>query len=517
MRMAKKYMTALAAALFIAAVPATSYGAVVYKASSNSTYSEKEKDKKEADKEAKGPGAVTDELLEEVTASFTGPSVKKVDLREHHHDTYDTYELSIEDLFFLYSNVGNGGITHEPVSIDIPANIIYTMEKDGLPYPYVSKQTVSEKGTYVLRLTAVENPDLPMSEQTEYQAVYRFRIADKPKEESLPDGFSGVTESSVWGEAEKEAAKDLAVMSEPLKEEEVKEDKADTEETAEEAAAGGKSEENAESEVTGEAEELPSIDSSTQKERTHVYNAATGYYETVLENGVRVTSNVPEGYIGAASVELILSEGDAARAKLYKDDTEVTFTNRNGVMENGSYRLEVGGCSYHFAVDVYVSALEYYPAPAGMEFTEIYFNDTVLPLESERYVELANEGTYEIHMRGLEGNQLSSILIKDHTAPEVTVTLSSGNASIQYIAEDIKEVRLFKNGELVQGFTGTSITTPGTYHLEAEDEAGNVTVKDFSLKYQINFYGILAVFLCIAVLAGIVVFVLHTKKNMKIR
>ena len=63
----------------------------------------------------------------------------------------------------------------------------------------------------------------------------------------------------------------------------------------------------------------------------------------------------------------------------------------------------------------------------------------------------------------------------------------------------------------------TAISTPGKYRLTVADKAGNETVYEFALKYQVNMYGVAAVLLCILVIVGVVVFVLHTKKNMKIR
>ena len=181
MRTGRKWAIALASALMVSTVSVSSYGAVI-------TYTSKYSDSNPSgqEKEEKvGPGyEEPEETMEQIeeTTEFAGPGVTKVSLSERYHEDYKIYEESIEDLFFIYTNVANGGITDEAVSIDIPSNILYTMEKDGMEMGYISGQKLWARGTYVLRMTAVENPELPLSEQKEYRTVFRFRIQDKPPE-----------------------------------------------------------------------------------------------------------------------------------------------------------------------------------------------------------------------------------------------------------------------------------------------------------------------------------------------
>ena len=132
-----------------------------------------------------GPGAATAETDSTV---LTGPYVEQVTLQERYHEEYKVYEESMADLFFFYASVGNGGITHEAVTLDIPQNISYTMEMDGLPYAYQSGQPVGAYGTYVVRLTGIEDETVPFYEQKEYRAVFRFRIQAKPPEGAAMTG-----------------------------------------------------------------------------------------------------------------------------------------------------------------------------------------------------------------------------------------------------------------------------------------------------------------------------------------
>lgn len=448
-------------------------------------------------------------LEEEKEADYSGPVVTKVELKQVYHSDYETYEFSIADEYFFYANVGNGELTDKTVKIDFPTNLTYTVEKDGLPYAYESKQSIAGKGTYVVKLMAIENQDAPLSEQKEYQAVFRFRIQDKPPaektEESEKKEVSGKT-AAIWEDTD-------SVSEEPVRELEAEIEAETVQETEAESSA--------ETEAALEAEAEPAASDMVSNvaliSRSQHFDAESGNYVITLENGKELTASVPEGYIGSGSVFLHVSESDAAETKLYKDDELVEFANDTSVTEYGQYRVDLNGYSCFFTLAKEVGQMDYYPAPAGMKFTEVYLNDEVLPLASEHYAELSMDGTYAFVMSGEAGERLEVVLKKDTIAPEMNIILSKNTAAIQYLSDDITTVELIKNGTVVSGFGGTSITEPGKYTLTISDAAGNCTSKSFSLSYQVNMYGVLAVMLIILTIIGIVVFVIYTKRNTKVR
>lgn len=120
-------------------------------------------------------------------------------------------------------------------------------------------------------------------------------------------------------------------------------------------------------------------------------------------------------------------------------------------------------------------------------------------------------------MTGESGEVLEVVLRKDTEAPQVTVNIRGGTAQIQYISDDIEKVTLEKDGEIQEGFAGYTIDSPGAYRLTAVDEAGNASSTEFTLKYQVNMYGIVAVVLVILLIAGGAVFVIHVKKTVRVR
>lgn len=555
MRITRRWIAAMAASILVSSVPVSSYGAVytyTTKATQTTTGKAESVSKDNTySKENYGPGYLF-QAEDETAVEFTGPSVKKVTMTERYHANYELYEESIADLFFLYSNVGNGGITHESVYVDIPANVMFTMEKDGVRVAYASRQKVSARGTYVLRLTAVENPELPMSEQTEYQSTFRFRIQDEPpvsEQKANTAGASGTgstasgtsltgTGTSLWDnpnvtvypvedpkaaleaaadnakDAVKDAAKDAAL--------DVVNGVVDGVTDKVEEGVGqlvDKAEETLD-QVTDKVAQAGAENKTAEPvlvQRSQEYDQLQGKYIVTLENGLELVSTVPEGYVGPSAVGLNVAEGAAERVQLYRDDELVEFVNGNSQMEPGAYRLVLDGCSYSFIIAHSVSNMDLYPAPAGMRFTEVRLDDEQAALTSDQSLIMAQDGTYTIFMEGEAGEELQVTLVKDTTAPEVVVTVKGGNAAIQYISEDITAVILEKDGAVIEGFGGTAISTPGSYRLTVADEAGNTAAVDFVLNYQVNMYGILAVVLVILVIAAVIGFVLHTKKNMKIR
>lgn len=536
MKFNRKFVVALSAAMLMSAVPVTTYGEViVYSPGKSSTSSKTEKETKDIsleelinsgkltiDQIAKmGPGYASaiveqlgeglEEVIEEENKDFNGPSVKEVDLRENYHDLYKTYELSLADMFFMYTNVGNGGMTHEPVMIDIPANISYSMEKDGLPYEYISKTYISEKGTYVMKLTGVENKELPLSEQVEYKSTFRFRITDEPPvEETEAETAPVSTSGSMWGESV-EPTKEIPLIAPPETKPAVEA------ETVSETESETNAEKEPETEVIPESEAIAEPDVKTESVRTQEYEHSTGNYVITLENGRKLTSSVPEGYVGPNPVYVSVSDGDAVITKLYKNEELQEFVNNSSFIDHGHYRIEMDGYSYHFTLAHEVGQMDYYPVPAGMEFTEVRYNDELLDLSSNQYVEMREDGTYQFMMTGSHGERLETTLVKDTVAPEISVSASKSTASIQYLSQDIDQIVLIKDGNEVSGFSGTSINEPGKYTLTVYDGAGNAASASFNLKYQMNFYGILAIVLVILSIAGIGGFIVYTKKNTKVR
>ncbi len=497
------------------------------------------------------------------------PLVNQVTLKEQYNEDYRVYEESMADVFFFYSNVGNGGITHESVFLDIPQNLSYTIEMNGVPWDYIPGQPISDYGTYVVRLTGIEDENVPLYEQKEYQAVFRFRIQQKPPKETEESREVAVEAGAPAGmewqsytydgrplEEESEEGQDVFRVSGAAngQSEEVKEESGESlednmaasgsregleeneeglagneeglagneeslgnEELAEGAQDGNDSQEgrNEESGEGGKAE--PGSINNGFISRTQDYDAASKRYHVTFSDGLELVSNVPEGYIGPDAVEVSVSPAGRESLVLYRDDEPIDYVHGDSFTEPGHYRLEVNGQPWSCTIASYLKEASVFAAPAGLRFTSAVLNGEPLELSSDRYVWLEEDGAYQFVLEGENGAVLHTGLAKDSEPPQVEVKLKGGNATIQYLSDDIEEILLERDGEAVEGFSGYSVSQPGSYRLVVRDKAGNEAEAKFSLSYRVNRYGIIAVVLLILLAAGGVAFVVHTKRSVRIR
>lgn len=507
-----------------------------------------------------GPGAVSDPAGEQ--GVMADPAVTQVPLTERYHDDYKIYEESVNGMFFFYTNVSNGGITDQSVTLDMPQNVFCSVEKDGAEYDYVPGQAFSEYGTYVVRVTAVEDTSLPFSEQKEYRALFRFRIQAKPPGEAQEgegsQGFpgsvrnDGVDAASGWqGDAgwpvggnsgtgagvsgfSGSGPGSLESVSEhvdPL--ETVAGEMAGEEMTGEEMMAGemtgeemtGRGEDSGEESRDGAGQEAGNDQAQegaagegygpgSYNERIQAYDSSRGRYEVTFGNGRTLISNVPEGYMGPGTVELLVSEGEGS---IYRNDELLEFAESMSFKDPGYYRLGIDGQMYSFVIASAVGSMDYYMAPVGMKFSGVYFEGEPEELPKGRYLPMREDGQYQIVMTGEAGEALEVVLRKDTQPPQAAVHIKGGTAQLQYGSDDIERVILEKNGELLEGFAGYTIDSPGSYRLTVVDEAGNTSSTEFSLRYRVNLYGIVAVVLAVLLIAGGVVFVIHVKKTVKVR
>lgn len=480
-----------------------------------------------------GPGVRPAAAEEAETVS--GPKVRDVTMSESYHEEFQLYEQSINGQYFLYSNVANGGLTDEPVFVDIPANLVYTVEKDGVPISYTSRQKLNEKGTYVMRFTAVYDDTVPLAEQEEYRAVFRFRIDEKPAQTNAADdrfsgvsgafgsgnagtgtlGQDGLTDQSGTGTPGQDGMPDQGESGAPGQ------DAYETSGQGEVEADSTETTEDPEAVEAGAQVELP--DSGTEAsepeapegKRRQVYQADDGMYEVVLENGFTFRSGVPEFMITTQPVKLELEEG--SDCKIYRGEEEIETEGVKALDLYGTYRLVSGEYEFAFEISNGYTNQDAFRSPVGTKITEARFQDTVMEVTDSSLLPMEEDGKYAITMAGDGGERLTVILTRDTVAPEVSVNLQRQQAEISYLAQDIAEITLSKDGKAPEAFRGTIITSPGRYTLTVTDRAGNATESEFRLRFHLNFYALAAILLVIAGIAAVAVLLFRKKKNLTVR
>lgn len=495
-----------------------------------------------------GPGAAQAALAED--SALAGPKIHEVSMGEKYHSDYDLYEHSIDGKYFIYSNVSNGGITDRPVYVEIPVDVFCTAEKDGVPMDYVSGQMLSARGTYVMRLIAVYDKNVPLSQQEEYRTVFRFRIDEKRQDASGAvsgaagaltrqiDGLTGSDTAGILNQIASEsglAGDDIAaaladqLFSESGKVKEAGEGSLDgmqteagnTDETQESALG---QDEDSGQEGSGQGEDSSREGSGQESDsgqedreasgRSQVYLEDEKMYLVTLENGFTFRSSVPEGMIINQSVAIYPEEGQYI---LYRGEEEVSLNERQETAEYGSYRLVSGDYEFTFEINNTYVNRDTFTAPKGTRIFTASFNGNTLDTGEGTLLTMETDGSYLVTLKGAYGEILEVELNRDTEPPAVEVRIEGQTAQISYASKDLASVTLSKNGGEPQEFNGFTITETGNYILTVTDRASNQTLKEFSLRYKINMYGVVAIAAVVTAAAAGAVILIRKKRNLTVR
>lgn len=504
-----------------------------------------------------GPGASsgTVEVVEETGSS--GPKVEEVSLSETYHEEFGVYEEGINNTCFIYSNVSNGGITDQAVKIDIPANVTYVMEKDGIEIPYSSGQAVGDRGSYILRLTATDR-SVAFSEQTIYKAVFRFRIQEKlpqavNKEEasymgggSLNGGIPGFTErAETADEIEKELLEsELSEMGETSSDESSVGDNASAQKDVMEED-GTINEENLDSVINdylGLDESGNLVDGAENRDITEAsglaawYDPDNGLYCSILASGGRFYSDVPNGMITSNPVTLRVPEEEGVELLVYRNGEEYQYTPGKSIESAGSYYVYPSQDSaeftnlygngdrpvFHFRiVPPSVNDIGVFNAPEQCSIQTVVLNgETVFQAASEetgRFYRLTKDGSYEITMNTPAGNAYT-YMTRDTQAPRFSVVSEKNRVLISYYSSDAAGCRLWKNGEeLETSGLLSQISGSGNYTIEVYDAAGNTSTASFEIRYQMNMAAIMAIILLLLLIAALLLFFRRSRREVKVR
>lgn len=489
-----------------------------------------------------------------------GPQVIEVTPVEQYYDDYDIYSEAIEGQYFFYANVSNNGITDQPVSVDFPANMTYTMEKDGVVTQYLSKQQVSDYGTYLFRITINPDPTKPVSEQTLYKAIFVFRIqpkVEKPTEASQEseDGLYGFpsnsssssgsssSSSNDWDvsglpdilrdtyrpeeyQNSTENNSDYVDVSKNLPDESTGTD--GTQETeAETTAADGENGDSGE-ETAADSEKTPEVRRSSDGVST-VYVPSRGTYRTEYPDGSYMEVTNPNGMIGNTKIYVSLEGmGENPEITLLKNGKEMDLPEDGAFEEPGNYELliRINGSIYPYSfriLNVMDSQLDSYTLPEGIELTAFSMDGRSMDPDAFKgpdgvvRLDFTKEGSYEVKMTDPDGPDFTADLTIDRTRPEVSVTKVKGSVQFNYNSQEISEI-IVNDGKTEESYTQlSSIDVPGKYVVEFYDYAGNMTSVSVELKRQINMATVAAVIMIIGLVALIVVFYKKTQGEMDVK
>lgn len=502
----------------------------------------------EKNEQAVGPGLVQNTLASEElsTETATGPTVKEIQLSETYHEEFQIYTESIDGRFFIYSNVSNNGMTDLPVSLDIPSNVSYRVEKDGSEFSYTSKQSLTETGTYVFYFTAVKDDSLPLSKQTIYETTFNFRIQPKPptieSEENSTNADGSSTAGDFTANLEQIPESSSAVATDFMEGQTTAvETEAQTEPASEpsESVSIEESEEAIEVDSDLVGEETESQQSSehvntTVEDRksisyTQIYDTESGMYQIALSDMSYFYSNVPNGMLSNVGVTLDTTHlgMNAEEITVLKDGEFYSMPDKNMFTEVGSYLLFIpqgtGQAIYSFYILGQANAdLDGYTLPEMMTVTFASLNGETIPVntilsDGKSRLQWEKDGSYHLTLQNQEGIHTEIDVEIDREAPKFSVAVQDYTGEISYGSTDIEEIVVNKDGQETSYSQISQLREPGNYTITVYDYARNASSMSVVVPKQVNIAGVIAIILVIGLIAAGVIFFRQTKKNFSVK
>lgn len=236
-----------------------------------------------------------------------------------------------------------------------------------------------------------------------------------------------------------------------------------------------------------------------------------------------VRSNVADGMITGQAVSVKADAG--ITLEVYLNGERLQSISGGTFQTPGEYVvMYVGGVIperlFSFTiVPKLCNSVTSYALPAGFEFTEASLNKESIAFE-KNYIKITQEGEYNIHYRCLKTNVSYQLLLKtDFTGPALSLdNVKNGKAQGPVDISEAKNaarVTIYHNGERIS--RKDVLTESGEYYIELADEAGNKTTYSFTILIYFDGNSWLFFLLIVASCIGIIIYLIHARKHLRVR
>ena len=475
---------------------------------------------------ASGPGAVLapaagsvvtlENSVNSTTGTQNGPKVTEITLRESRYDDYGVYSEAMSDSMFIYSSVANNGITDQPVTLEFPAQMRCTAEKDGVPFTYTSGTPVSEYGTYVMKFLVVTNPSAPVISQNVLRSVFTFHIRKKTADAAAADAAAagaGDMISDLWPGILPESVPESMLESVPAPE------------ILETEPAAAQPEETLPAE-TEAVETEPAAPEAQSDFYLQEYDAASGLYRIALPDGRSFTSTVLNGFLSPYAVDLDLSGlGSLDGIRLLENGEETPVKEQMSLNYAGSYILLIPTDDGTVPFSVRLPGektrnLGRYTVPDGVKVLSMTKNGRNVPgADTADTLDFSEDAVYSLRLEDMAGSKYDVAFEVDSQPPQFTVAVGKGIANITYQSDDVGVVALKKSDGSTFRYEApiSTVNEPGSYRITVLDEAGNRSTETFTIQKQINPATPIAVILLLGLIGGGIWYFRRTRKNTSVR
>ena len=263
-----------------------------------------------------------------------------------------------------------------------------------------------------------------------------------------------------------------------------------------------------------------------------VYIAGSTYYDPaeraflyyVNGNATQaVRSNVADGMITQEPVSIIADAGVATA--VYMNGEQLDRSSGGSYQTPGEYVVIFLGGSvperlFTFTiVPTLTNSISSYALPAGFEIVDATLDGVPMTFE-KNYIKLTDEGAYNIRYRCLKTNTAYQLQLQtDFTGPTLTLEdVQEGKARGPVDISGAREaayVSIYHDGDRIS--YSDVLTESGEYYIELADEAGNKTTYSFTILIYFDgnswLFFLLVLFSCV----GVVIYLMHSRKNLRVR
>ena len=251
-------------------------------------------------------------------------------------------------------------------------------------------------------------------------------------------------------------------------------------------------------------------------------------YVNTLGSG-SFTSSIPNGAVVSEGQTVSVTLPAGTTGTLYRGGDTVENPDLTSITQEGNYLLEVRSGSsedrqtFSFRIlGEITNSLQELSLPGGFTFDSIRLNGEELTPEYANYLELLEDGAYEIRWSCPAIAQGYSLSFTLDTQPPVLALpeVTDGEARSPVTLTDLEQdayIQLEQDGESsVIRSPDTVLRDAGAYRLTVYDQAGNSTVYEFTIHLYLNLSAIAALGLILAALVGLWIYSRYIKSHPRV-
>ena len=236
-------------------------------------------------------------------------------------------------------------------------------------------------------------------------------------------------------------------------------------------------------------------------------------YSFEIDKTIAYTVTAVNGLVTTANVSFVFSEDVSQEVTL--DGEQITSDNR--YYSPGEYNVTLcdrAGNTAQIAFTILPQRMQTFVCdlPDGISVASITKEGQTIS-DIAQSISLTESGTYDVTLYHTESkkNYYFKVII-DNTPPEITITQKTGGVSLSNLTKKNVVMALYKNGELVEGFSGGEVKEKGDYVLVLTDDVGNVQTYEFKVKFALNTFSIILIVIGSLIAVAIIVLAIKGRR-----